>query len=109
MPFPNAQHAVATEEKICHYLLNLSHPVGGPKAIWFLSLGYTPGNWRLLAADLRRIALSCEDFVVKPSPYGVKYETRGEISVPPHHPGRVTAVWIAENDTLPRLVTAYPE
>ena len=109
MPFPNAEHAIVSEEKIRDYLLNPSHPVGGPKAIWFLSIGYLVDDWRVLAADLRRIALTCEDFVAKPSPYGVKYETTGQISVLPHRPGRVVAVWIVEENTPPRLVTAYPE
>lgn len=109
MPFPDAEHAVVSEEKIRDYLLNPSHPVGGPKAIWFLSLGYTPNQWQLLATDLRRVALTCEDFVAKRSPYGVKYETAGGISVPPHRPGRVIVVWIVEENSPPRLVTAYPE
>jgi hypothetical protein len=41
MPFPNAEHAIVAEEKIRDYFLNRSHPVGGPKAIWFASIGYT--------------------------------------------------------------------
>ena len=35
MSFPDAEHVVIAEEKIRDYLLNLSHPVGGPKAVWF--------------------------------------------------------------------------
>ena len=108
MPFPHAEDAIVSEEKICNYLLNLAHPVGGPKAIWFHSLGYLLNDWQVLAADLLRVAVTCEDFVAKPSPHGVKYETTGEISVPPHHPGHVTVVWISEENTYPRLVTAYP-
>lgn len=109
MPFPDAEHAVVTEEKVCDYLLDLSHPVGGPKAVWFLSLGYSIQNWQLLADDLLHLAKACENFVAKSSPYGVKYATRGEIAVPPHRPGRVVAVWIVEQNSRPRLVTAYPE
>lgn len=109
MPFPDAEHAIITEEKVCDYLLNTSHPVGGPKAVWFLSLGYSMENWQLLADDLRHVAMSCDDFVAKSSPYGVKYETRSEIAVPPHRNGRVVAVWIVEANSRPRLVTAYPE
>ncbi len=108
-PFPNADRAVVSEDKARNYLLNLSHPVGGPKAIWFLTIGYSQDDWQLLAADLLRVALTCEDFIAKPSSYGVKYETMGEICVPPHQPGRVTAVWIVEEGNPPRLVTAYPE
>jgi hypothetical protein len=108
MPFPDAARAVVTKEKVCDYLLNLAHPIGGPKAVWFRSLGYTLEDWESLARDLVQVATACESFVCKPSPYGVKYETAGQIAVPPHPSGRVVAVWIVEANSLPRLVTAYP-
>ena len=108
MPFPDAERAIVAEEKICEYLLNAAHPIGGSKAVWFESLGYSVENWRLLADDLRRVAAGCEQFVAKASPFGVKFETVGEISIPPHRPGRVLAVWIVEGNSLPRLITAYP-
>ncbi len=41
MPFPDAEYAIISKEKVCEYLLDLTHPVGGPKAVWFLSLGYS--------------------------------------------------------------------
>jgi hypothetical protein len=109
MPFPDAEQAVVAQEKVCNYLLNLSHPVGGSKAAWFNSLGYTPENWQLLADDLLRIAVECDDFVSKSCPYGVKYETRGQIAVLPNRLGKVVAVWIIEENSAPRLITAYPE
>ncbi len=28
--FPDSEHAMVTEEKVCDYLLNANHPVGGP-------------------------------------------------------------------------------
>lgn len=69
-------HAIAAEEKIRDYLLNPSHPVGGPKALWFASPGYTLDTWRDLAEDLSRLARE-RDFIAKPSPFGVKYEVVG--------------------------------
>jgi len=41
MPLPDAKRAVVADEKVCDYLLNLSHPDGGSKAVWFYSLDYT--------------------------------------------------------------------
>ena len=32
MAFPDSQLSIVTEDKLCDYLLNPSHPVGGPKA-----------------------------------------------------------------------------
>ena len=52
MPFPDAEHAIVTQEKLCDYLLNPAHPVGGPKAAWFATIGYTQQNWEQLRSDL---------------------------------------------------------
>lgn len=108
MPFPDAEHAVVAQEKVCDYLLNLAHPVGGSKAAWFHSLGYSFEDWQLLAEHLRRVAISSEKFVAKPSDFGVKYVTFGKIGVSPHSSGDVVAVWVVEANLTPRLVTAYP-
>jgi hypothetical protein len=108
MPFPDAEHAVISREKLCDYLLNHAHPTGGPKAEWFASLGYSQQNWEELRDHLLRVATSCENFIPKPTPYGVKYETEGEIGCGGHRYATVLAVWIVEQNSPPRLVTAYP-
>lgn len=81
MPFPHAEHASVAEEKIRGYLLNPSHPVGGPKAAWFASIGYTAENWQDLAEALLEIARTSEDYVAESSPFGVKYKVSGTIGV----------------------------
>jgi hypothetical protein len=106
--FPNADHAVIAEEKIRDYLLNPSHPVGGSKAVWFASIGYTLGNWQDLANDLLHVAQTNENFIAKSSPFGVKYEVAGALGCPGYRPGLVVSVWIVEENDPPRLVTAYP-
>lgn len=108
MAFPGAELAVVTEAKVCDYLLNIRHPVGGPKAVWYASLGYTIDNWQDLANDLQVLARTVDDFVAKPSPFGVKYEVRGAIGRSGKRPGVVVSVWIVEEDGVPRLVTAFP-
>jgi len=108
MPFPNAEHAIVAEEKIRDYLLNLAHPVGGAKAVWFASIGYTLDNWQELASDLLQLARTADDFMAKPSPFGVKYEVSGEIGRPGHRWAVVVSVWIVEENGSPRLVTEYP-
>jgi len=52
MPIPDAERAIAADEKVRDYLLNLEHPDGGSKAVWFHSLGYARDEWQLLADDL---------------------------------------------------------
>ena len=96
MPFPDAEHAVVAKEKLLDYLLNPNHPVGGPKAAWFASLGYTSANWEGLRNDLLHVAESCNDFVPKASPFGVKYETEGKIGCEGYRLATVLVVWIVE-------------
>jgi len=109
MPIPDAKRAVATPEKVRDYLLNLDHPDGASKAVWFHSLGYIRDNWQVLAADLLVIARDCEHFDTQRSTYGVKYMAVGTVGRAGHRPGNVLTVWVVENDDPPRLVTAYPE
>ncbi|MCX7388174.1 MAG: hypothetical protein NTX48_16035 [Planctomycetales bacterium] len=107
MPIPNAEHALIAEEKIRDYLRNPSHPVGGSKAVWFASIGYTMVNWQDLANDLLQVVQTSEDFIAKLSPFGVKYEVSGALGCPGHRLGVVVSVWIVEENDPPRLVTAY--
>jgi hypothetical protein len=109
MPIPDAGRALVSREKVHDYLLNLDHPDGGSKAIWFRSLGYEQSDWQMLANDLLEIARNCDHFDTEPTPFGVKYKAAGLVSRPNHRPGRVLTVWIVEDDDPPRLVTAYPD
>jgi hypothetical protein len=108
MPFPNAENAVVSEAKLRDYLLNPCHPVGGPKAVWFESLGYSLDNWQDLVTDLLQLASDDDDFVAKPSLFGVKYEASGVIGRSDRPPALVVTVWIVEENYPPRLITAYP-
>ena len=109
MPIPDAERAIIATEKIRDYLLNLEHPDGGPKAIWFHTLGYTRDEWQLLAYDLMGIASDCDEFDTEITRFGVKYMAAGWVGRPNHRPGKILTVWIVEDDDPPRLVTAYPD
>ena len=109
MPIPDANRAVVEDEKVRDYLLNLAHPDGGSKAIWFHSLGYVRDEWNQLAADLLAIARNCTTFDTETTGFGVKYKAMGTVGRPDYRPGVVLTVWIVEDNDPPRLVTAYPE
>ena len=109
MSIPDAENAIATRDKVHGYLLNVNHPGGGSKAIWFQSLGYERENWQLLADDLLRIARTSDKYDTQRSPHGVKYKASGTVGRPGYRPGHVLTVWIVEPDESPRLVTAYPD
>lgn len=109
MPIPNADQAIAGIEKVRDYLLNLEHPDGGSKAVWFYSLGYTRNEWQRLADDLLAIAYDCDKFDTETTRFGIKYKAAGPVGCPNHRQGNAMTVWIVEDDEPPRLVTAYPE
>ncbi|MEX1026459.1 MAG: DUF6883 domain-containing protein [Candidatus Paceibacterota bacterium] len=109
MPIPDANRAVVEDVKVRDYLLNLSHPDGGSKAVWFHALGYNRDDWHYLATDLLDVAQNCEEFDTENTKFGVKYKARGAVGRPDHRPAMVLTVWIVEDDDPPRLVTAYPD
>ena len=109
MPIPNAEHAVVPPKKLTEYLLNVSHPVGGPNACWFISLGYDPNRLQRLAGDLLEVVRHGDTFSTDSLRFGVKFEVPGRMMTPSGRSVNVVTVWITEpDDPHPRLVTAYP-
>ena len=109
MKLPEAERAVIEPAKIRDYLLSTSHPVGRFKAPFFASLGYTSANWRLLANDLRDLAVSRDAEFGRDSPYGQKYEICGTLNGPAGRSARVRTVWIILfGGDVPHFVTALP-
>jgi hypothetical protein len=49
---PNYEHAVVPEAKVIRYLLDLTHPVGRSKAIFFLRFGFTLNMLDVMASAL---------------------------------------------------------
>jgi len=82
MKLPNNQSATVPERKVTHYLLNPAHPVGGSKASFFLSFGFTVTDWKLLADAL--VAHARENDVVESeqTPYGTRHVVDGPLTAP---------------------------
>ena len=109
MPIPNAHKATIPPEKLSDYLLNPFHPVGGPKASWFLMLGYQTDATEILNADLLKLVGSSDDFDSLPDSFGVKYIVRGILRTPSGRLVSLQSIWMIENESdIPRLVSAYP-
>jgi len=110
MPIPNAASAFIPPTKLSGCLLNLAHPVGGPKARWFIALDYQPDNPDQLETDLLEIVRNSSDYVDEQTAFGVKYVVRGQVESPTGSLANVCTVWITEtNGPQPRLVTVYPD
>ena len=109
MRLHGAERSVVDPAKVRDYLLSQSHPVGRFKAQFFVGLGYAQERWEVLAADLRRHAA---DGVVQEgdaSPYGRKFEVRGNLLGPSGRGAAVISVWIILHGTdSPRFITAFP-
>jgi hypothetical protein len=63
--------------KLTGYLLAESHPVGGPKAVFFRRLGFDEENAQLLEAQLLKIARNEVVKSVLSSAHGTKYVIDG--------------------------------
>lgn len=90
-------------------MLSRSHPVGRFKAAFFVALGYSEAEWRVLVADLRRHAMENEARAAEANEYGQKYEVRGTLVGPAGKKAVLVAVWIVlRAEDFPRFVTAFP-
>ena|ERR1041385_1295999 len=109
MQLPRAGEAVVPRSKIENYLLDLTHPVGGGKARFFLQFGFRREEWKLLADAFQKHA---QDNLVDGSisdPDGVTYLVEGPLETPSGRRPRVRTVWLIESGQLaPRFITAYP-
>lgn len=109
MKLPNAERAVAGQEKICGYLLNAHHRYGASKAKFFTEFGFRLESWEVLADALREHGRQHEVSKEKETGFGPRYEVDGELVAPDGRRPRVRTVWqIDQGETAPRLITAYP-
>lgn len=109
MILPNCKNAFVAIEKVTDYLLNLAHPHGKPKAMFFTGIGYSTDTPQHLQQDLA--VLGCKGKVVNQQEVtdGIKYTVVGTLVAPNGKPYLIKTIWIREHLTdRPRLITAYP-
>ena len=105
----DARNARIDDAKIGGYLLDVSHPVGGSKARFFIRFGFAPDRPEELANALRSHAL--RNLVVEEykATFGTKWVVEGPLMSPDGRAPTVRSVWILDIDEeFPRLVTVYP-
>ena len=109
MKLPYLDNLVIPEDKITKYLLNLEHPSGGSKAVFFYRFGFTLDAWEELDAALRQHANNHETTSILEVDDGVKYVIEGRIISPDNRNPFVRVVWeIDKAKTYPRFITALP-
>lgn len=105
----DAAAAIISAQKLRHYLLSTTHPIGRYKAAFFIGLGYTTEASEVLERDLRNLLLGPVE-MLEATEYGQKFATHGELKGPTGRIAAAVAVWILlTGESAPRLVTAYPE
>jgi len=107
MRMPNARAATIDRRKLEGYLLSPAHPVGGPKARFFFSVGFRDAE--ALERALLELARTGDVAETTTSAYGVKYTVDGMVSTPSGRQVKLRTIWIVEAaGASPRFVTAYP-
>jgi hypothetical protein len=106
---PNPDRAVITSDKLVNYVLNVEHRRGGTKARALALFGYTPDNWTELETEIRSHLSEMVD-VVRPTPWGMRYEIVIALNTPVGRKFTVRTVWQVDDGTdFPRLITLYPD
>ena len=109
MNVPNAEQAVVPQNKVENYLLDLSHPIGGDKARFFLHFGFRREEWTVLADALRLHVRGNPVARSIPDVDGVTYVVEGPLETLSGRKPGVRTVWLIETGELaPRFITAYP-
>ena len=97
------------DAKLTNYLLNVDHPAGGPKALFFIANDFNPDTPDTFATAL---LLHADTHPIRSElvhPRGVNRLIRGELVTPSGRHPIIDVVWVQdEGVTLQRLVTAYP-
>ena len=109
MQLPNSRSAHVTQEKVVEYLLSSTHADGQMKARFFIAHGFSVEAWQQFAQTLVMHAQEHPVARVEPSAFGVRYVVEGILHTPDGRKPLVRTVWFIETDeTIPRVVTAYP-
>jgi hypothetical protein len=110
MKVPNADQAIIAQDKLCNYLLNVTHRRGAAKAKLLLAMGYRPDHWQQLEADIRSQHLSAEVESTVNNEYGMRFDILAPLQGPSARAVMFRSVWQIDTGTeVPRLITMYPE
>ena len=106
---PNIAAGIIEDAKIQEYLLNLAHPDGRGKAIFFASKGFTLENIQEFREMLITQASHNPVSKLVQTEWGIKYIVTGPVKWQNQNEFNLTSVWIIENgESFPKLATAYP-
>jgi hypothetical protein len=108
LELPNRLDVEIARRKVTGYLLAVAHPVGGAKARYFESRGYSVEAPEQLEDALRQVAAQGTTVKRDVTEWGTKYVVEGSVTAPDGNPLALATVWIVAGPSVPVLVTAYP-
>ena len=102
MYIPDSDKATIASEKILGYLLNISHPYGINKALFFIRFGFSQSNWKELEEALLIHCQQNKINEIKETEFGLKYIIRGALKTPDRRNPMLISIWfIAYNENIP--------
>ena len=109
MKLPNCEQAEVTMRKLTTYLLDIAHPQNKGKAAFYELVGYNQQNTDALKEALLGLVLESEITKVIETAHGKRYVVEGWRPCPNGKLYPLRTVWFIDNgETIPKLVTAYP-
>jgi hypothetical protein len=110
MKMPNNEQSFVADNKIEKYLLSDTHEEGKHKAAFFKQFGFDALEPENLKKSLLNHAVTREIVNELEVAHGKKYVLECELQTPDERNPCIKSVWIIGNEeSNPRLVTAYPK
>lgn len=104
-----SETCVVSDAKVRDYLLNLNHPIGRSKAVFFMSQGFNPEDWAVLAEALIAHFNSCTRMPNGKDEFGHRLECTGPLTTSSGKSPLVVSAWILRpGQPLPEFLSAYP-
>ena len=93
---PRVANTILDDRKITQYLLGTVHPTGASKAKFFMSFGFSPGNWAALKSALLNHPLNNPVTSQTSNTFGQKLEVSCSLVAPDDRKPCIISVWLIE-------------
>ncbi|MBC7571069.1 MAG: hypothetical protein H7319_15230 [Spirosoma sp.] len=109
MKLPNCEQAEVPDRKLTAYLLDANHPQNKGKADFYELAGYRKQNTDALKTALLELITLADVTKGIETGFGSRYVIGGRLPCPNGKSYPLRTVWFIPNgETIPKLVTAYP-
>jgi hypothetical protein len=108
MNVPEGCELIVRVEKITDYLLNLNHPDGRPKALFFIANGLNGSSPEPFITLLYKHFETNSNNLILETQFGTKFIIEGNMTMPNGSIHLLRSIWIREHENkFIKFVTAY--